>query len=131
MYAATLLLEFGIDYQNYVELSAHRWWRGMRRNHACFGIVAWADLSRCRIWSSETVRNLRSFSHFYANQRLKRKPWSRKEAFGHLVDWAVTHQQWFARALTEPRLEVESYPMDEWCMPAYRLASSRSSWICG
>jgi hypothetical protein len=50
----------------------------------------------------------------YAQQRLKRKPWTRKEAFGHLIDWAAAHQQWFARALTEPKLVASAYPADEW-----------------
>jgi hypothetical protein len=50
----------------------------------------------------------------YAQQRLKRKPWTRTEAFGHLVDWAAAHQQWFARALTEPKLVAAAYPADEW-----------------
>lgn len=45
---------------------------------------------------------------------LKRRPWTRKEALGHLIDWASTHHQWFARVLTEPRLSAHSYPMEEW-----------------
>jgi hypothetical protein len=50
----------------------------------------------------------------YAQQRLKSSPWTRKEAFGHLIDWAAAHQQWFARALTEPKLVASAYPADEW-----------------
>jgi hypothetical protein len=45
---------------------------------------------------------------------LKRSPWTRKEALGHLIDWASTHHQWFARVLTEPRLSAHSYPQEEW-----------------
>jgi hypothetical protein len=121
--AAALLLEFGIDYQNYAEVVSTQ---VMARDAAktppasesLLGpIVALQNLV------SETVRNLRSYSDSYANQRLKRKPWTRKEAFGHLVDWAVMHQQWFARALTEPRLDAESYPLDEWVLAQqYRLS---------
>jgi hypothetical protein len=48
------------------------------------------------------------------DQRLKRKPWSRKEAMGHLVDVAITHQRWLARALTEPKLAASGYPDDDW-----------------
>jgi hypothetical protein len=48
------------------------------------------------------------------DQRLKRKPWSRKEAMGHLVDLVATHQRWLARALTEPKLVASAYPQDDW-----------------
>ena len=47
-------------------------------------------------------------------QRLKRAGWTRKEALGHLIDWAAAHQQWFARALTEPQLTAGGYPEAEW-----------------
>jgi hypothetical protein len=40
--------------------------------------------------------------------------WIRKVALGHLIDWACSHQQWFARALTEPKIEAVSYPASEW-----------------
>jgi len=49
-----------------------------------------------------------------AEQRLKRKPWTRSQALGHLIDWAEAHQRWLARALTEPRLDAPMYPQDEW-----------------
>jgi len=45
----------------------------------------------------------------YGAQRLKRKPWSRKEALGHLIDCATAHHQWFVRALTEPAVQVYGY----------------------
>ncbi len=63
-------------------------------------------------------------SEKYGFQRLKRKDWTRKQALGHLVDWAASHQQWFARALTEPRLVTDGYPSDEWVTAQdYRSAS--------
>ncbi len=49
-----------------------------------------------------------------AEQHLKRKPWTRSQALGHLIDWAEAHQQWLACALTEPRLDARMYPQDEW-----------------
>jgi hypothetical protein len=61
-----------------------------------------------------TVQNIEVYSAVYGEKRLKRKPWTRKEAFGHLVDWATTHQHWFARALTEPKVVASGYPPDEW-----------------
>src|SRR5438270_608227 len=61
-----------------------------------------------------TVKSIEAYSNVYGEKRLRRKPWSRKEAFGHLVDWATTHQQWFARALVEPKVVASGYPPDEW-----------------
>ena len=50
--------------------------------------------------------------------------WLRKEALGHLIDCACTHQQWFARALSEPRLNALSYPEREWTTAqCYRAAA--------
>jgi hypothetical protein len=40
--------------------------------------------------------------------------WLRKEALGHLIDWACTHQQWFARALSGPKLAALNYPEKDW-----------------
>jgi hypothetical protein len=61
-----------------------------------------------------TIEHVHVYSEAYAKERLKRRPWTRKEAFGHLIDFAATHQQWFARALTEPKLVARAYPADEW-----------------
>lgn len=57
---------------------------------------------------------LAGHSEANSGQFLKRKPWTRKEALGHLVDHASSHQQWFARALTEPSIAILSYPQDDW-----------------
>jgi hypothetical protein len=61
-----------------------------------------------------TIEHIQAYSDDYGQRLLKRKPWSRAEALGHLVDWATTHQQWFALALTQPKLVVSGYPQDEW-----------------
>jgi hypothetical protein len=61
-----------------------------------------------------TAEHIQAYSEDYGEKRLKRKPWSRKEAFGNLIDWATTHQQWFARALTEPKVIASGYPPDDW-----------------
>lgn len=57
-----------------------------------------------------TAEHLNSYSDSYGDQRLKRRTWTRKEALGHLIDWAMAHQQWFARALTESKLTATGYP---------------------
>jgi hypothetical protein len=61
-----------------------------------------------------TLEHVHVYSEAYAKQSLKRRPWTRKEGFGHLIDCATTHQQWLARALTEPKLFAAAYPADEW-----------------
>jgi hypothetical protein len=50
----------------------------------------------------------------YGDQRLKRKPWTRKEALGHLIDLATNRHQLFARALTEPVPIVSTPVSEEW-----------------
>jgi len=53
-------------------------------------------------------------NHLNSFQRLKRKPWTRSEAMGRLIDLATTHHQWLARALSEPRLAAPQYPQEGW-----------------
>jgi hypothetical protein len=63
---------------------------------------------------SSSLDHLATYSDADTAKFLKRKPWTRKEAVGHLVDYAGSHQQWFARAITEPNIVVPSYPQDSW-----------------
>jgi hypothetical protein len=44
------------------------------------------------------------------DQRLKRKPWTRMEALGHLIDWGMAHQQWLVQALLESKVTAAGYP---------------------
>ena len=71
-------------------------------------------LRRLRGLVDATLPHLTGYSDADSGKLLKRKPWTRKEALGHLVDCASSHQQWFARALTEPRIAILSYPQDDW-----------------
>jgi hypothetical protein len=57
-----------------------------------------------------TVAHLHPYSVSYGEQRQKRKPWTRKEALGHPIDWAMAHQHWLARALVESKLTATGYP---------------------
>ena len=50
--------------------------------------------------------------HLNPDQRLKRHPWTRKEAVGRLVDLATAHHQWLARALAEGSVAA-GYPSEE------------------
>jgi hypothetical protein len=73
-----------------------------------------AALVKLRHLVDGTVHHISAYSEPYGDQLLKRKPWTRKEALGHLIDSAAAHQQWFARALIEPRLAAPVGPQDEW-----------------
>jgi len=76
---------------------------------------------------------LRVYAEFHGDQRLKRKPLSRKEALGHLVNLAIAHHLWLARALTEPRVAAGVYPLEEWVVAQqygeYRWAELVDLWI--
>ena len=138
---ATLLRDFGIDYEKYVEVVSdtfspappvQRTFEQKESPPPSTSSLLGPILALQHL-VDETLRNLQPNSDSYGDQRLKRKPWTRKEAFGHLVDWAVAHQQWFARALTEPRLVAESYRLDEW-VPAqqyrhYALQDLVDLWV--
>lgn len=60
------------------------------------------------------VKHLGDYSEVDAVRPLAEKGWSRAEALGHLVDWAMAHHQWFARALTESKLVTGGYPQESW-----------------
>ena len=109
--ASMLLRDYGIGYQNYIgdAFSA----LPVRKEPPSPPPLT-AAITPLQGLVDETVRHLAQYPESYGERQLKRKNWTRKQAFGHLVDWAVTHQQWFARSLTEPALVAEGYPLDEW-----------------
>jgi len=57
-----------------------------------------------------TEARLRGYADPYGDRRLHGKSWSRKEALGHLIDWAIVHERWVTQVLTEPKLVVAAYP---------------------
>jgi hypothetical protein len=59
---------------------------------------------------NNTEARLRGYADPYGDQRLQGKSWSRKEALGHLIDWAIAHQQWVTQVLTESKLMAAAYP---------------------
>ena len=63
---------------------------------------------------ARTRKHLKRYADVYGEQPLLQKPWTRKQALGHLVDWAAAHHVWLARALTEPKLAASGYPPDSW-----------------
>ena len=44
------------------------------------------------------------------DQRLKRRPWTRKEALGHLIDWGMAHHQWLLQARSESKVAAAAIP---------------------
>jgi len=60
---------------------------------------------------SETA--LEQISEDAAEQRLSRLPWTRKQALGHLIDWAAAHHEWIGRALVESKVVAHGYPLEE------------------
>jgi hypothetical protein len=101
---AVLLREFGIEYTGYREVVAGP----PAASAPPVGPLgqATADLQRLLGALIELEDD--------AGQRLKRSGWTRKEGLGHLIDWAAAHQQWIARALTEPKLAASGYPENGW-----------------
>jgi hypothetical protein len=57
-----------------------------------------------------TAAHVDAYTDSYADRRLKREPWTRKEALGHLIDWTIAHQQWLTAALMESKLKTAGYP---------------------
>src|SRR5260370_15355607 len=126
--ATTLLRQHGIGYESYREtiqvptphtpadvLSFDPWQARPQRE----GIEAAPPgirpaLRRLQGIVDATLPHLAGYSDADKNKSLKRMPWTRKEALGHLVDYASSHQQWFARALTESRIDLLSYPQEGW-----------------
>lgn len=71
-------------------------------------------LTRLQILLTGSKPHLKAFTNADGAARLKRKDWSRRQAMGHLIDWATTHSHWMALALTEPKVVAAGYPLDEW-----------------
>ena len=123
--AAILLREYGIHSDSYREIVGKtlppRAAAPMAEQNPPHSVAAAAPslgetISALEQLVDQTRRHLKRYLDVYGEQRLKRKPWTRKEALGHLVDWASIHQVWLARALTEPKLVAVSYPLDYWVL---------------
>jgi Clp amino terminal domain, pathogenicity island component/DinB superfamily len=57
-----------------------------------------------------TEARLRGYADPYGDRRLHGKSWSRKEALGHLIDWAIVHERWVTQVLTGSKLIAAAYP---------------------
>ena len=129
--ATELLRKRGIEYEQFRQIVA----RGERaepaaaRPEARFEPATVAPqatsleptISELQQLVDNTAGRLREYADSNGDQRLKRKPWTRKEALGYLIDHAVAHQQWVTGALVEGRLKAAGYP-DEAAVKAQHYA---------
>jgi hypothetical protein len=109
--AAELLREFGIEYARYSEVVAES------APQPASTVPLAAEAAGPLDQAARVLRRMIGLAVLIQEQGpspLKRTGWTRKEALGHLIDWAGAHQQWFARALTEPKLTASGYPGDGW-----------------
>ena len=109
--AAVILREFGIDYTSYRAALTAVPELSMPPATAPPNISG--PLSQAAADLTVVVNTIGNLAEKPA-QRLKRAGWTRKEALGHLIDWAAAHQQWLARALTEPKVAASGYPGETW-----------------
>jgi hypothetical protein len=104
---------FGIEYA-----ATAKWWRSLpllrwkaplpaKASPPARWAMPFADLQRLLGAVSELVDKR-------SGQRLKRTGWTRKEALGHLIDWAAAHQQVVRARSPEPKLAASGYPEDAW-----------------
>ncbi len=61
----------------------------------------------------DAAGRLRGHADTYGGQKLSSNGWTRKEALGHLIDWAIVHQQLVTQAPMESRLKVPRFPEDD------------------
>lgn len=111
--ATAILRELGVTYEDYRESMVSR--EPAAAAPGPLGQAA-ADLRRLVATVTELQDN--------GGPRLKRTGWTRKEALGHLIDWAAAHQQWIARALAEPKLTAAGFPEESW-LAAQQYATMR------
>jgi len=62
---------------------------------------------------SEATKHLAFLRERDAGQHLKLGHWTRREAMGHLIDYATAHHQWISRAMVEPRMVAAGFPGED------------------
>jgi hypothetical protein len=114
--AAKLLRAYGMNYEEYRATLSAEQVKGLPSNlmTAPSAAPAAPELEHS-IRSLEDLlhgaaEHFNAYSESYGDRLLRRRPWTRKEALGHLIDWAMTYQQWLICALTESKLAAAGYP---------------------
>jgi hypothetical protein len=127
--AVTLLQKYGVEYAAFRQTVASNWTKAPALHERPIERAsAWEfplpvppaapslepAIARLQVSVQGIIQHLAAYSDSDGDQPLKRKPWTRKEAFGHLIDCATAHQQWVARILTEPKLVALTSPQEDW-----------------
>jgi hypothetical protein len=110
--AATLLRKHGLEYENY-RTSVQEGVEAVVAEKPPVTSATTTPLGRVAEELRHLVDNTRGRvqpGKSDGEQLLKRKPWKRIEALGHLVDWAMAHQLWLAEALAESKVKAAGYP---------------------
>jgi ClpA/ClpB-like protein len=126
--AARLLREHGLAYDTYRDVVRAEPLEGARSNlmatRSFERSSPWNEAPSARPAAAALERSIRlledlldsaaehfnAYSESFGDRVLKRRPWTRKEALGHLIDWAMAYQQWLICALTESKLAAAGYP---------------------
>jgi hypothetical protein len=103
--AGELLLPFGIGYDSVKAIVAARPETVLKKEGEPSGPVHPLSL-----FVSGAARHLEFLREAEAHERLKAGAWTRKQAMGHLIDYATAHHQWISRAMVEPRVVAAGYP---------------------
>lgn len=129
--AAAALRKFGIDGQSYRDVLAKQSLPkplAVAENPSSAPGAALPDSEQIEVTASELREpcnalarlvdkaslGLKSYTESQAFHTLGPGGWIRKVMLGHLIDRACFHQQCFARALTERKIAVLSYPAADW-----------------
>jgi hypothetical protein len=124
--AAQLLRKHGLEYEQYRKIVANQLSEAELRTRPLERPAEWHQaepvapraasfqpkIQALQQLVDSTAARLQD-SDSYGDQRLKRKLWTRKEALGHLIDWAMAHQQWLTRALLDSKVTAAEYPREE------------------
>ena len=114
--AAKLLRAYGMNYQEYRAMLSAEQVKGMPSN-----LMTVPSAPPAAPQLERSIRSLgdilhgaaehfNAYSESYGDRLLRRRPWTRKEALGHLIDWAMAYQQWIICALTESKVTAAGYP---------------------
>lgn len=102
--AAKLLHAYGVNYKEYRATLSVKRVTGPAAPELAQSIRSLEDLLH------GAAEHLNAYSESYGDRMTRRRPWTRKEALGHLIDWAMAYQQWLIYALTESKLAAPRYP---------------------
>ncbi len=113
--AAKLLRKHGMAYERYRKIVAEPALKEASQPEPVAPPASSLDsmISALQLLVDDAAGRLRGHADTYGGQKLSSNGWTRKEALGHLIDWAIVHQQLLTQALMESRLKVSRFPEDD------------------